>query len=323
MMNKLQKELEKLKSIVNNPKLYLINYFCNLKQDVCLTKIKQLEKNANKYLEIINKIELFEQDCLNSIKSFSVFKEEIENFNEINMKSIDDMNYKIEKELFNNKSIHFMKDYGKENKTFLLIINDEYVRMNRINNLNESEYFNRENLIAYFLNQKLNSSQKMKITNVISLNIELKNQTSIDMKNYNLFGMKGKIKYIDEYTFNGLVNLKCINFSNNQIKKLHASTFNGLTSLEKISFINNGIQELDSNTFNGLKSLKYIWLKQNEIKKLDSTIFNGLTKLKLINFSYNQIKEVNSSLFRDLTNIWVINFQHNQIRKHKYLCLFS
>jgi len=46
MVNQLQKELEKLKSIVNNPKLYLINYFCNLKQDVCLTKIKQIKKNC-------------------------------------------------------------------------------------------------------------------------------------------------------------------------------------------------------------------------------------------------------------------------------------
>ncbi len=67
----------------------------------------------NKYLEIMNKIESFEQDC------------------------------------------------------FLLIINDEYVSMKRINKLNESEYFNRENLFAYFLNQKLNS-QNLNITNVLS-----------------------------------------------------------------------------------------------------------------------------------------------------------
>jgi hypothetical protein len=56
-----------------------------------------------------------------------------------------------------------------EQDCFLLIINDEYVSMNRINKLNESEYFNRENLIAYFLNQKLNS-QNLNITNVFSLN---------------------------------------------------------------------------------------------------------------------------------------------------------
>ena len=64
-----------------------------------------------------------------------------------------------------------MKDYGKEKKTFLLIINDEYVRKKTIDDLN-SEYFNREHLIAHYLCKKLNSKEVNFITNnIIHLNI--------------------------------------------------------------------------------------------------------------------------------------------------------
>ena len=58
-----------------------------------------------------------------------------------------------------------MKDfeYKKEKKTFLLIINDEYLRINTLLDDLKTEYFNREHLIAYFLNKKLTSKANLEI----------------------------------------------------------------------------------------------------------------------------------------------------------------
>ena len=48
-----------------------------------------------------------------------------------------------------------------------------------------------------------------------------------------------------KYNLDGLVYLKEVSFSDNEIKKLNVDLFNGLTSLEKIGFNDNQIEELE------------------------------------------------------------------------------
>jgi len=60
-----------LKSMQSNPRLYLANYFSDLKRDVDLTfnQVDKLEEKA-KYLEIINKIE-------EKLKKFFITKQKL------------------------------------------------------------------------------------------------------------------------------------------------------------------------------------------------------------------------------------------------------
>ena len=83
---------------------------------------------------------MFEQHLYTQIKPFSTFSNEIEiikkvldnsDLNEI-LKSIDKIKYNIEKVLFSNKTIVYIKNYGKS--SFLLKLNDEYIRMSSIDN---------------------------------------------------------------------------------------------------------------------------------------------------------------------------------------------
>ncbi len=71
------------------------------------------------------------------------------------MKLLNDIKFKIETEIFNNKSIHFFENFNK--KMFLLIINDKYLRKNTITSeyskLNDycNNHLNRENLFDFKL----------------------------------------------------------------------------------------------------------------------------------------------------------------------------
>jgi hypothetical protein len=129
----MEKIKEELKLMQSNPRFYLANYFQDLKRDVDLFYFKK-ESEKTKYLEIINKIEEIEQDYYNHYERNKRFKrddQEIESLVEQGQQSIDDLKYKIEEKIFQNKSILFIKDYS----TFLLIINNAYLRQCTFENL--------------------------------------------------------------------------------------------------------------------------------------------------------------------------------------------
>lgn len=119
-------KLAYLKSIFELPRLFLTEFFSDLKSQVDISfATKELkEKDANlrseikqNWLEIINKIEAFEKECFKAHKS-NVFDKEITEailFIENNLDSqknsvviIEDLTYKLEKTLFLNRTIAFI-----------------------------------------------------------------------------------------------------------------------------------------------------------------------------------------------------------------------
>lgn len=306
-MNKLIKnQIQTLKTMQKYPRFYLANYFDDLKKEVDLIFTQNLEENDLNYLqlievikpfnkffeqekenykEIISIIESFEQDSYNKIKPFNTFKNEIHQLTSLDNHLIDEIKYKIEKTLFSNKSIMFIKGFEyklhyrqTDWKKFLLLINDEYLRKTTIDD-EKLDNFNREKLIAYFLEQKLNEIYD-NIKNFVSLNIEIEDIVLIDLSRRNN-------NSINPFAINGLgkINFICFNNNNNQIiKEIHSDTFNGLTRLEEIYFSYNQIKELNPNIFNGLTCLKIIDFKNNQIKELNSFIFSGLINLEKIDF---------------------------------------
>ena len=338
-MDKLIKnQIQSLKSMQKYPRFYLANYFDDLKKEVDLIFTQNVEENDLNYLqlievikpfnkffeqekenyeEIISIIESFEQDSYNKIKPFNTFNNEIQQLTSLDNRLIDEIKYKIEKTLFSNKSIMFIKGYEyklhyrqTDWKKFLLLINDEYLRKTTIHD-EKLDNFNREKLIAYFLEQKLNEIYD-NIKNFVSLNIEIEDIMLIDMSRRNN-------NSINPFAMNGLGKIKFICFNNNDnqiIKEIHLDTFNGLTRLEEIYFSYNQIQELNRNIFNGgLTCLKIIDFKNNQIKELNSFIFSGLINLEKIDFEVNQIKELHSSTFSGLVNLKLINFYSNIIKE--------
>lgn len=235
-------------------------------------------------------------------------------------KSIDEhLKYRIEQKLFQNKTILFMKDFGEEKKTFLLIINNVYLRQSTFKNLSKLEYFNRESLIADCIHQQL--------CNNIQNNIEEFNDLTF-LKIIEFCPFFGsykpeipwmnrmiKIKELDPATFNGFNSLKIINFDHNQIAKIEPETFRGLSNLEEIDLNYNKIKELDPATFNGLISLKVINFNFNQITKIHPSTFKSSNNLECIRFGANKIEELDPSIFKGSISLKLINFNLNQITK--------
>ena len=106
----MEQTIAELTSIQLHPKFHLANYFQDLKTKVDFVFNSEKLNEKAKYLEIINEIESFEQECY-KIKPFKTFNKEIESVKE-DKQSLDDLKYRIEMKLFQNKSILFLNNYG-------------------------------------------------------------------------------------------------------------------------------------------------------------------------------------------------------------------
>jgi len=292
-MNEIIDQIEELKQMQRFPRYYLSKYFEELKTQVDTKYALKLD-DKDKYLEIINRIESFEQDAYNkwSSKSIKTYDDEIKliedklnnNLNSVIdiTKLIGELKLKIEKIIFSNKTILFIDErFYFISNSFLLIVNDEYISNSLIENDSDEKLITRNVLYNIILKEKLKNTNTDSI-NVLNLEIDILNQEKIELSYQS-------IEEIDPNTFNGLANLERIYFSYNQIEEIDPNTFNGLANLEMIDFSYNQIQEIDPNTFNGLANLKEIYFSYNQIEEIDLNTFNGLANLR--------IKEILSKIF--------------------------
>ena len=79
------------------------------------------------------------------------------------------------------------------------------------------------------------------------------------------------------------------------INQNHPNIFNGLSNLKEINFSSNKIKDLDKDIFHGLINLSEINFSFNELEAIDPDTFFGLN-LELINFSSNKILYLNETL---------------------------
>ena len=192
-------QIDELKQMQNFPRFYLSNYFDELKNEIDLKYAVEQDEQV-KYLEIIKNIESFEQEAYKKCKSFNTFDKEIKsiedklndsNLNEITQ-LIDELKYKIEKILFSNKSIFFY-DLVYNDYSFLIIINDEYIRKN--------------NCVEYYYMLKLLT--KNKLNGWISNNIieRTPNKDSINVLNIDI-NKEEDIKYGRNILFINVIKLQ-------------------------------------------------------------------------------------------------------------------
>ena len=108
----MQSELELLKQIIDIPRLYISDYFLNLRTEIDIFYSKSIEstRNNSAWLEMINKVNDYEKECL-KLKHFKNY--ELNKQEKINK-------FEIEKCLFLNKIMFF---YANR----LIFITDEFI----------------------------------------------------------------------------------------------------------------------------------------------------------------------------------------------------
>jgi hypothetical protein len=140
---------ERLTEICETPKLYLANYFSDLRRDIDLEIVQKKEPNNKKlnqlWLEIIKKIDSFENECINNIKlnrsEIRASLNQIECLIQSKQPNLEKINEFIQneqenilKQLFRNRTIifkqnnHIIKDFREKLiNGKLLIVNDEFI----------------------------------------------------------------------------------------------------------------------------------------------------------------------------------------------------
>ena len=164
-LNMLRKDLDELKSILDDPKSFLSNYFKSLKTEIEYSFIKNIESNrmnekkkdelSKSWVQIINKLKEVESECFNNIFSILLKKEtkqQIDLFESVLDKNqdlvllnglIEAEIIKLKKFLFSNRTILFLDKNKCENKFLfdaknpgkLIIIKEEFLRVEVVESL--------------------------------------------------------------------------------------------------------------------------------------------------------------------------------------------
>ena len=126
-------------------------------------------------------------------------------------------------------------------------------------------------------------------------------------KSSELFSLKMTIT-IDGYK-------RCLDLSENPIKKLGINAFNGLSQLTQIILNETEITAIPEGIFKDCSSLETLDLGYNYIRKLGNNSFHRLKKLVTINLNNNKITEIPDAIFKDCTSLLNMDLSHNQIKK--------
>jgi Leucine-rich repeat (LRR) protein len=286
-MEKIKKSLEESKSIS-----YLVNYFNDLK-----AKIENVfnENELEKQQKLINRIRLFEQECLKSI-----IYENSTNLNEI----------------FTNKTIRLISEYGKDKANFLLIINDEYLASTMIdtNNNTTTTSSNNESTViltnellkSIYLKNYLNQMNNLKETSLIEMKLNLNYLNSLDLS-------YSKLATIEAESFRSLINLKVLDLSENYLTYINEMLFCSLTKLIELNLHGNQIVKIDDHSFDLLLQLEKLWLGRNELKEINGIIFEKLINLKELNIYWNKISKIEDNAFQNLNKLEELSIWNNDL----------
>lgn len=96
---------------------------------------------------------------------------------------------------------------------------------------------------------------------------------------------------------------------------LPSGVFRGLIHLKYLYLSNNQINELPVEIFNGLSNLQLLDLSYNQLKHFPEGIFESVRKLRNLDLSNNQISELSAGIFDDLPDLQVLDLSHNQLKK--------
>ncbi len=340
--------LDDVKSMYKIPRLFLANFFLDLRSEVDAYFVQQQINEI--WLDLIDRINSFEKDCLNkTIKQFNkkdhFIEKEIHSIesaikrlnysNERIQERIEILRQRIESNLFNNRTIAFIQNYSwnknNANKKFLMVINDEYLSKKCIYLLNHDSFTLRDGTLkAIYLRNQLLSSQvtsyykeiNLNMSNVKELSFLANKIDSIATDVFNcllnlekLYFQNNQLTNVNKNLFNGLLNLKELNLDTNLIKFIEENSFRPLLNLVELSLCNNKLTEIKVNTFNGLSNLKILNLYSNQINTIEDNSFRCLIHLETLDVSYNRLIEIKQTALNGLSRLENFDLTSNQIER--------
>lgn len=328
-MEELRKEFEELKLMNDIPKLYLSNYFLDLRSNVDVYFARSGITYNKIWIDMIEKINEFETKLQNNIrntnssenKNIENIESQLRNSETISEDQIDYLidliikeKQQIGKALFQNQTIILLdktksawKDaFNGDILVKLIIIQNEYICKSSFERF--SKYLIRSNL----------TNELIKLMNLKDM-IKKEDDFIIEIGQINVkecFKPNANLISIDEDAFKDFKGLEVIKLQINQIEILHPKMFTGLKKLKRLFLSNNKIDSLDNDLFKGLVTLQELRLADNPFKCFDFKILNGLTNLKMLDLNgLNIIEEIADYTFQNCPNLELLQLAENKISK--------
>lgn len=132
---------------------------------------------------------------------------------------------------------------------------------------------------------------------------------------------RNNLSYVQNGTFDSLVNLKFFFLAGNRFGKINDTGINRLPSLIHISLSNNELQHLSLSELNNCPNLTNVYVHYNQIQDID--LKSDHRKLRVLYIGGNQISKIDAtevSFKNTLEDLWVPN---NLISNFSWLSDFS
>ena len=121
------------------------------------------------------------------------------------------------------------------------------------------------------------------------------------------------IRYLGENPFFGLMYLKYLDLSHNNLESIHANAFECLVSLTELKLNNNALINVN-NLFNSFKNLVSLDLSANKIQMLYDNVLCG--SLKNLNLSGNGLNRIWNNAFCGLVHLETLVLSENELSRH-------
>ena len=348
LISELKKEFIQLKSLHDFPRLYVISYFSDLRNEVNQAfssienttnpdQIKHLDSNWTK---ITDKINEFKNECLDSLGETTPFISlitidnlntiektlfkaiRLNDSNELNKvrSSINSYILELERVIFKNKSMIFL-DRKKYKHNFIYRKMDQFTTTGKLLIIS-NEYLGKLNLQTNDTNNssKKLTSQYFKFNLYIDLLRSNLNDQQINEVKYEQICNLTEVDLsfngytsVEENLFVNLKHLTSINLSNNCLHTLDVSLFSELSDLEFIDLSFNKLKSIDKSMFKNNKKLKFVCLNHNMLSTIDGELFSSLKHLTDINLANNRLTLVNKHYFKGLNKLISIDLSFNKL----------
>uniref|UniRef100_A0A0K0DZJ9 LRRCT domain-containing protein n=1 Tax=Strongyloides stercoralis TaxID=6248 RepID=A0A0K0DZJ9_STRER len=252
-----------------------------------------------------NHLKMLQRNAFSSFYKFSKLDLSYNQISDVNNNAFNGITSIKYLDLSNNKIISLprglFENLEKSIKWLSLEYNNLHIIPSSLNILRVLEYLNLSNNKLNNLNDILEGNFK----NVLN----------------ELLLSSNRISDLPIFILEGMVNLKHLDLSKNNINAIDGKTFtNSKNNLITLNLSGNLINNItDYKTFNYLTNLEELDLSNNIIKNIHERTFDGLLKMKQLFLQDNSLEEFSFSALKDLKNLRILIMDNNKINNLNYL----
>lgn len=134
-----------------------------------------------------------------------------------------------------------------------------------------------------------------------------------------LFLMNTGVMDVEDFAFEGLLNLQILQLSENYLKRIRKNMFSGAPTLRALYLCHNEIDHIDFDAFE-IDSLIFIDLSHNLLKTIDQNLFTNAKSLMQITVANNFLEEISYDFSSAISTI---DFSSNPIQIQVDLTRFT